>query len=82
MNTFKAVHTEYLKPSRTIETVLVSKENLSQVYFIYNYEGNSFSVFENHLDLILFFQDKAESDFEFRTEEALDEFLGEVDVSL
>ncbi|HUH29433.1 hypothetical protein [Gelidibacter sp.] len=81
MNTFKAVHTEYLKPSRTIETVLVSKENLSQVYFIYNYEGNSFSVFENHLDLILFFQDKAESDFEFRTEKALDEFLGGVNIS-
>lgn len=81
MNTFKAVHTEYLKPSRTIETVLVSKENLSQVYFIYNYEGNSFRVFENHLDLILFFQDKAGSDFEFGTEEALDEFLGGVNIS-
>ena len=36
MNTFKAVHTEYLRPSRTIETVLVSNENLSQVFFIYN----------------------------------------------
>lgn len=81
MNTFTTLHTEYLRPSRTIETILVSKENLSQVYFIYNYEGNSFRVFKNHLDLILFFQDKAEGDFEFGTEEALDWFLGGVDVS-
>ncbi|WP_323028206.1 hypothetical protein [Gelidibacter japonicus] len=78
MNTFTALHTEYLRPSRTIETVLVSNEKLSQVFFIYNYEGNSFRVFKNHLDLILFFQDKAESDFEFGTETALDGFLGGV----
>ncbi|MBA6152169.1 MULTISPECIES: hypothetical protein [Gelidibacter] len=81
MNTFKAVHTEYLRPSRTIETVLVSNEKLSQVFFVYNYEGNSFRVFKNHLDLILFFQDKAEADYEFGTELELDGFLGEVNLS-
>lgn len=80
MNTFKAVHTEYLRPSRTIETVLVSNENVSLVFFIYNYEGNSFRVFKNHLDLILFFQDKAEADYEFGTEEELDGFLGGVNI--
>ncbi|TDU43750.1 hypothetical protein BXY82_1168 [Gelidibacter sediminis] len=78
MNTFTTFQREYLRPSRTIETILVSKENLSQVYFIYNYEGNSFRVFKNHLDLILFFQDKTEGDFEFGTEEALDWFLAKV----
>ena len=81
MNTFKAVHTEYLRSSRTIETVLVSNEEQSQVFFIYNYEGNSFRVFKNHMDLILFFQDKVESDFEFGTEEALDWFLNEVEIT-
>ncbi len=72
MNTFKAVHTEYLRSSRTIETVLVSNEEQSQVFFIYNYEGNSFRVFKNHLDLINFFQNKTESDFYFNTEIELD----------
>lgn len=75
MNTFQAVHIEYLRPLRTIETVLVSKGLLSQVFFIYNYEGNHFRVFKNHLDLILFFQDKAKSDLEFGTDEELDCFL-------
>ncbi|MCK0122980.1 hypothetical protein MWU76_01075 [Gelidibacter sp. F2691] len=81
MNTFKAVHTEYLRPSRTIETVLVSNQKLSQVFFVYNYEGNYFRVFKNHLDLILFFQDKAESDFEFGTEEALDYYLENLNIT-
>ena len=78
MNTFQAIHVEYLRPSRTIETVLVSKGRLSEVFFIYNYEGNHFRVFQNHLDLINFFQDKAECDFDFGTEEELDWFLANV----
>lgn len=78
MNTFKAIHVEYLRSSRTIETVLVSNQELSQVFFIYNYEGNHFRVFKNHLDLINFFQDNAECDFEFGTEEELDLFLSDV----
>ena len=78
MNTFHAIHVEYLRPSRTIETVIVSNEELRQVFFIFNYEGNHFRVFESHLDLINFFQDKAECDFDFDTEEELDWFLAHV----
>ena len=78
MNTFQAIHVEYLRPSRTIETVLVSKDELSQVFFIYNYEGNHFRVFQSHWDLINFFQDKAECDFDCGTEEELDWFLANV----
>jgi len=82
MNTLQTINTEYLIPSRTIETVLVSKEKLSQVFFIYNYEGNSFRVFENHLGLINFFQDKTESDTHFTTEIELDCFLSSVKISV
>lgn len=55
MNTFQTINTEYVRASKTIETVLVSKERLSKVFFVYNYDGNSFRVFENHLSLIHFF---------------------------
>jgi len=41
MNTFQTISTEYLRPSRTVEIVLVSHERLNKVFFIYNYEGNS-----------------------------------------
>ena len=78
MNTFQTVNIEYLRASRTIETVLVSKETLSKIFFIYNYEGNSYRVFENHLSLLHFFLNKGESDFYFSTEIELDVFLSNV----
>lgn len=81
MNTIKAIHIDYLRPSRTIETILVANQQLSQVFFVYNYEGTSYRVFKHHLDLINFFQDKAECDFEFGTEEALDWFLENVKIT-
>lgn len=81
MNTFEAIHVEYLRSSRTIETVLVLNKNLSQLFFIYNYEGYHFRVFTNHLDLINFFQDKAECDVELGTDEALDCFLARVKIA-
>jgi len=77
MNKFEALHTEYLRPSRTIETVLVTNECLSEIFFIYNHEGISFRVFKSHLDLINFFLNKSESNFHFNTEDELDVFLTE-----
>lgn len=80
MNIFTTISTEYLRPSRTIETVLVSMGNFSKVFFVYNYEGNSFRLFESHLGLIHFFQGKNESDFHFSTENELDLFLSSVKI--
>ncbi|MFB9053280.1 hypothetical protein ACFFVB_09335 [Formosa undariae] len=77
MNTYRAIKVEYLRASRTIETVLVTNGNLNEVFFIYNYEGVSFRVFKSHLDLINFFLNKSDSNFHFDTEDALDLFLTE-----
>lgn len=82
MNTFKTINTDYLRASRTIETVIVTRDNSDKVFFIYNYEGNSYRVFENHLSLIHFLQDKSESDFHFSSEEELDLFLSEVKITV
>ncbi len=79
MNIYKTINTEYLRASKTIETVIVSKEHLEKIFFIYNYEGNSFRVFKNLLGLIYFFQNKKESDFHFKSDYELDNFLYEVD---
>lgn len=81
MNTFTTINTEYLRPSRTIETILVSKENLSKVFFLYNYEGTSFRLYQSHLGLIHFFQDKSESDYHFSTEQELDFFLSQTNLT-
>lgn len=81
MNTFLTINTEYLRASRTVETTLILKGNLSKVFFIYNHEGNSYRVFENHLGLINFFQNKAECDFHFNKDIELDHFLSQVKIS-
>jgi len=78
MNTFQTINTEYLRASRTLETILVSKKNLSKVFFLYNYEGISYRLFENHLNLINFFKDKSDCSTHFNTEIELDHFLSKV----
>ena len=78
MNNFETINTEYLRASRTIETVLVSTKNSSALFFIYNYEGVSFRVFKTHIDLINFFLNKSESYIHFDSENAVDDFLSEV----
>ncbi len=81
MNTFQTISTEYIRASRTIEIVLVTNKSLEKVFFVYNYEGNSFRVFENHLNLLHFFQNNSESDFHFSSEIELDTFFSKVKFS-
>lgn len=78
MNRIQTIDTEYLRASRTIEIVKVTNEKSSSDFFVYNYEGNSFRVFVNQLNLIKFFLNKSESDFHFDTENELDDFLYEI----
>lgn len=72
---------DYLRSSRTIETILVSNLVNEKVFFVYNYEGYSFRVFSSHSDLINFFQDNnLDSEFHFDTENELCLFLSKVDL--
>lgn len=78
MNSFKIIDTDYLRSSRTIETVLVLNSNFNQVFYVYNYEGYSFRVFETILSLVNFFQENIESDLHFDTDAELDNFFSKV----
>ncbi|WP_179021307.1 hypothetical protein [Winogradskyella forsetii] len=80
MNNLQTINTEYLRASRTIETILVSNQETSDVFFVYNYEGYSFRLFENHFDLISFFLNGNDSQFHFSTESELDDFLSKVKI--
>ena len=76
MNHFVTLNTEYIRPSRTIETVLISSKKHHKILFVYNCDGNSFDVFLSHLNLINSFADgEIQSDFCFTSDEALDLFL-------
>ncbi len=67
--------------SRTVETVLVLKGSLIKLFFIYNYEGYSYRVFENHLNLIRFFQNKMECCAHFNTDKEVYWFMLRVKLS-
>lgn len=78
MNTYHSINTEYLRSSRTIETVLVSNEECEKLLFVYNYEGYSFRVFENHLALLHFFKNRSDNYLHFDSDEKVDEYLATV----
>lgn len=82
MNTIRAINTDYLRPSRTIETVLISNSKFEKVFFIYNYEGNSFRLFFSHSALIDFFENNnSKCYFHFATDDELDFFLRNINLS-
>lgn len=78
MNTFTTVDTDYIRSSRTIESVLVSNPKSDKMFYVYNYEGYSFRVFDSILNLIQFFQNQIESTLHFQNEKELDSFFSHV----
>lgn len=80
MNTFQAIHDEYLRADKTIETILVKNENNEKIFFVYNDQGCHFRVFENVLDIVDFFDDKFEPKISFDDEDKLVEYLEKVDL--
>ncbi len=80
MNAFKVIETEYLRASRTIETIKVSNKMSCKLFYVYNFEGNSFRVFDSLLDLIEFFKRGTESKVHFACDSELDVYLSKVQI--
>lgn len=80
MNTFQAIEVDYLRPSRTLETILLENGTYKKVLYIYNYEGWHFRVFNTILDVIHFFDDKFEPVVEFEDENELNCYLANYDL--
>jgi hypothetical protein len=81
MNTFISINTEYLRSSRTIETVEVNNSKTKKIFYVYNYEGYSFRVFKNVIDLIGFFEVNSNEFLHFNTELELDNYFCKVNLS-
>ena len=83
MNTLSTTNTiNYSRSSRTIETILVSNEMKTKFFYIYNYEGYSFRVFETKKEVSNFFNLNAESKFHFDSEVELDDYLMNVKIDI
>lgn len=80
MNSFYAINVDYLRSSRTIETIVVSNKKLKKVFFVYNYEGYSFRVFDTTTSLLDFFDSRIESKYHFDSEYKLDKFLSTIEL--
>ena len=75
MNTITLLDTDYLRPNRTIESILLSNNKGEKLVFVYNYEGVHFRLFLSLSQLIDFFNKDGASSFEFENENKLDRAL-------
>lgn len=74
-NSFKTIDVCYLYSNKTIETVLVSNTNREKLFYVYNYEGWFLRVFENILDLLMFFNNAFEPKIYFEDDNELDNYF-------
>lgn len=75
MNSITLLDTDYLRPNRTIESILLSNKKCEKLVFVYNYEGVNFRLFLSVSQLIDFFNGDGEPSFEFEKENKLDQAL-------
>jgi hypothetical protein len=75
MNTILNSHTHYLRPSRTIETLLITNGKRQKTVYVYNYEGYHFRIFFSIQQITAFFDGHFEPPASFDDELSLDDFL-------
>ena len=68
-------HTHYLRPSRTIETLLITNGKRQKTVYVYNYEGYHFRVFFSIQQITAFFDGLFVPPVSFDDEMSLDDFL-------
>ena len=80
MNKYTAIDVSYLRPSRTLETILLENGNEQKIIYVYNYEGVHFRVFNFISDIVHFFNNEFEPVINFDTEEELDSYLANLNL--
>ena len=75
MNDVETIKTFYIRNSRTLEVVVVSSENETTVFYMYNYEGKSFRLFDSKIEVRKFFSCQEALCIVFINENDLDSYL-------
>lgn len=81
MNNYSQIEVSYLRPSRTVETILLENSSKKRIVYVYNYEGWHFRVFNNIIEILDFFDDKFEPEISFEDEEELEKYLENLDLN-
>lgn len=82
MNNYTAIDVSYIRPSRTIETILLENNGNQKVIYIYNYDGVHFRVFNFIFDILLFFDNKFEPEIYFENEQELGDYLANLNLEI
>ena len=80
MNKYSAIDVSYLRPSRTLETILLENKKNKRILYVYNYEGVNYRVFNFIKDVLQFFNDEFEPEISFETEEELSSYLANLNI--
>ncbi len=75
MNKITPLEVEYIRSSRTIETIEFSQGDKFKILYIYNYEGIHYRLFGSLILLIQFFELGIEPNVSFDKETELDTYL-------
>jgi hypothetical protein len=81
MNNYSQIEISYLRPSRTVETILLENSSKKRIVYVYNYEGWHFRVFNNVIQVLDFFDDKFEPEISFEDEEELGKYFENLDLN-
>lgn len=81
MNNYSQIEISYLRPSRTVETILLENSSKKRILYVYNYEGWHFRVFNNVIQVLDFFDDKFEPEISFEDEEELGKYFENLDLN-
>ena len=81
MNNYSQIEVSYLRPSRTVETILLENSSKKRIVYVYNYEGWHFRIFNNIIQVLDFFDDKFEPEISFEDEEELGKYLENLDLN-
>ena len=71
MEKVKVIASSYFRADRSIDTLIINEE----VYYVYNYEGWHFRLFNEVVEVIAFFNGEKSHFVEFETEEELDNYI-------
>ncbi|MDI1233653.1 MAG: hypothetical protein PSX81_05180 [bacterium] len=80
MNKFTAIDVSYLRPSRTLETILLENKNDNRVVYVYNFDGVNFHIFYSISDILQSFNGEFEPEISFKTEYELDSYLANLNL--
>lgn len=78
MNTITLLDTNYLRPNRTIESILLTRGEDTKLVFVYNYEGVHFRLFLSLIQMVDFLSERIEPSLCFGNDRDLDRVLEKI----